>query len=412
MGSLSDNRDSTEKKEDNSARIELLNRQIINILNALAEVERDERGLLSKKSDMIKALAETFEKLHGEGAYTQPVNTICSFICRLVRERGLLASERWIHEVVDSRFKQIEFSPVSNQTTTTTTAATGTATYSTEGDTTNATTTPPSIEEEDDDNTTIPQILPDELDAWRYLVENSLRTPETSSQVTDPYYQKIVQKPIDEMNPEELRAVTEQKLKEAKHLKDMSREASRQAEFCLERCDEKKIAVDPEVRGIEQIPTESATSDESGPSEFSKALKEYSNVIYRAHQKVEKYKPPVHLDKRFAKAIQEMILVWRPWVDEKFRKDSFSWLHVAMDECAHGKHAAATIHSTVLPDGTKRALTREQVGDKKEMINQQAMRILSVWKDLVSMHRWNYELQEKAIALRAKKLHRRLSNSA
>jgi hypothetical protein len=382
--------------DSSSRKVEFLYRQVSNILSALAEVERDERGLLTKKKDLINALAVTFEHLHKEGAYTEPVNTICSHICKLAREKGLLASERWIREVIEAKYKQTEYAPrydAPKPEWITQTSVVGSN-------------EPPQEAEQQQSQEQLEE-------AWRYTVENSISTPEMSSESTDPYLVKRVSlKPIDEMTPEELRIATEQELRESKQLKDVSREKSKRAELMLERCDELKIAIDPEVRGGEDIPVESALSEDSGPSEFSEALKEYSGIIKRAADKVEKYRPPPHLDKKFAKAVNEMILVWRPWVDEKFRKDTFSWLHVAMDEAAHGKHAAATIHSTILPDGTKRALTREQVGDKKEMVNQQAMRILACWKDWVAMHRWNFELEEKAVAFRAKRLHKRLSNSA
>ncbi len=373
---------------DNARKIEILNRQIENILQKLHEIERSERQVLGEKKEAINTLAFTFEELHKAGVYTQPIDTICAHICKIVRDRGLLASERWVHEVIDDKYKQTKFSPRYE----------------------------PGIVTE--------RVIPQEAKVWpTETVEGSLwQTPEISTARTDPFTSKknllLSQKSIDEMNAEELRVATEQELKEARQFKDIAREKTRRAELMLEKCEEHKIAIDPDIRGREPIPVQSATSAESGPSLFSESLHEYSDIIKRAAYKVEKYKPPAKLDRKFANAINEMILVWRPWVDEKFRKDTLSWLHVQMDEAAHGKHAAATMHSTkfepdkLLPEETKRALTREQVGDKREIVLQQAQRILSVWKDLVAMHRWHHDFVEMAVAKRAVRLHRRLSESA
>jgi hypothetical protein len=317
-------RDTTDNKteESKNRHVEILNRQVRNILEELQSIERNERGIVSKKKDAIVALAQTFEELQKEGAYIHPVNTICAHICKLTRAKGLLASERWIHETLDDRYKQVQFSPV--------------------------------IAEE---GTTEAEHAALEGS----LIEDSLEEPEVSSEDTDPFFaKKIAAKSIDEMTKEELQIATPEVVKEAKQLKDAAREKTRRAELMLEKCDQLKIAVDPEVRGRQPLPVVSAESGESGPSETSEALHDLSDAIERAALKVEKYKPPKSLDKKFSKAIREMTLVWKPWIDEKFRKDTFSWLHVAMDEVAHGKHAAATMHSTLLPDGTKRSLTREQ----------------------------------------------------
>jgi hypothetical protein len=318
------NKETTARNFEHSRHIEILNRQVKNILDELQNIERNERGIVSKKKDNIVALAKTFEELHNAGAYTEPINTICVYICKLTREKGLLASERWIHESLDDKYKQVQFSPVVVE---------------------------------------FAEVAEKNHDALEgSLIEDSLQEPEvSSSEASDPFLAKnIASKSIDEMTREELQIATPQVVREAKQLKDAAREKTRRAELMLEKCDNLRIAVDPEVRGREPLPVVSAISGESGPSEFSEALHDLADIIDRAGFKVEKYKPPQTLDKKFAKAVREMILIWKPWVDEKFRKDTFSWLHVAMDEAAHGKHAAATMHSTLLPDGTKRSLTREQ----------------------------------------------------
>lgn len=251
---------------------------------------------------------------------------------------------------------------------------------------------------------------------WQYSVENSFptSTPQTSIGYDDPYLAKrATRKSIDEMQPGELQLALSQEWKEATEYKKVAREKGHRAEMLEDRCKLLGIAIPPDVMGgRSKYPVISAISQESGDSKFYFSLLEYADIIERAAEKVRKYKVPTKLDDKFAKAIKEMVLVWRPWVDEKYRKDTFSWLYVAMDEAAHGKHAAATMHSTQLEDGIKRALTREQVGDKKEAVYQQALRIIAVWKDLGVMHRWHYETQEKAIANRAIRLRPRLSEQA
>jgi hypothetical protein len=367
---------------DNSREIEILNRQVNNIFDKLADIERSERQVLGDKKEAINTLAQIFERQHELGVYKEPIDTICAHVCKLARDRGLLASERWIHEVMNSKYKQLKFNPTVNKEL----------------------------------SSELGEVAKEMWDTTRGI-EFSLEEPEITSQYTDDYnINRISQKSLDELRaPAEIKIATEQEIRKADKLKSMARETAKRADLLKERCESLgiKYEVENTIPDTGIIPVVSAISERSGPSLTSASLGRYGDVIKRAQLKVEKYPPTTpELDAKFAACIDNMIMVWRGWVDEKYRKDTLSWLHVAMDKAAHGKHAAATMHATLLDDSTKRALTREQVGDKDELVLQQAMNILAMQDDLVAMHRWYVEGPEKAIAKRAKKLHRRLSNSA
>jgi len=387
-GTLSSKDDSIKRE------VELLNRQISHVFQKLSEIERSERQVLGEKKESIKYLAQLFERQQELGAYTEPVNTICAHICKLSRDKyHLFASERWIHEVLgeildkegNKKYLQTKFDPTINKS------------------------------EED--------LKEGAREMWQTAggIEYSLEQPELATDLTDEYaIKRITQKSLDELrDPKEISIATTEEIKKADSLKSMARETAKRADLLKERCARLNIQYqdldDLENGGTpdtDTIPVVSAISERSGPGLFSAELDELGATIIRAARKVEKYKPDPEMDAQFAECIKRVIKVWRGWVDEKYRKDTISWLHVAMDKQAHGKHAAATMHATILPDGTKRALTREQVGDKDELVLQQAMNVLLMQDDIAAMHSWYVNYPEKAIAKRAKGLHGRLSNSA
>lgn len=383
-GTLSSNRDDSIQRE-----VELLNRQISHVFQKLSEIERNERQVLGEKKESIKFLAGLFERQQQLGAYKEPVNTICAHICKISREEyHLFASERWIHEVLGEilddegkkKYLQTKFDPTANKS------------------------------EED--------LKEGAREMWQTAgaIEFSLEQPEIATDLTDEYLiKRITQKSLDELrDPKEIKIAAEQETKKADRLKSMARETAKRADLLKEKCERMgiKYEIEEEVSEADTIPVVSAISEHSGPGLFSAELDELGATIIRAARKVEKYKPDPEMDAQFAECIKRVIKVWRGWVDEKYRKDTISWLHVAMDKQAHGKHAAATMHATILPDGTKRALTREQVGDKDELVLQQAMNVLLLQDDIAAMHSWYVNYPEKAIAKRAKGLHGRLSNSA
>lgn len=369
--------------KSNEREVEILDRQINNKFQHLSEIERSERKVLGEKKDAIEALAQLFEEKHKLGAYTEPIDTICAHICKVARDKyGLLASERWIHGALDDKYKQLKFVP-----------------------------TTANKEAEVDLKEGVREMY-----QTASGIEYSLEEPELASEFVDDFnIKKITNKSLDELrDPREVKIATREEIKKAENLKSMARETAKRAELLKERCVRMKIQYidEDDATDVDAIPVVSAESEQSGPGLLSNALFRYSDIIKRAGLKAEKYQASPELDAKFADCIDNMILVWRGWVDEKYRKDTISWLHVAMDKSAHGKHAAATMHATILPDGTKRALTREQVGDKDELVLQQAMNILAMQDDLAAMHSWYVNYPERAIAKRAKRLHKRLSNSA
>lgn len=394
----------------------------------IRDIERKEAENTESKIYYINAIAANFERLHYLGVYKDPINTICAHICKLARDpkHPLRASDAWIHMVCDSRYKQGEFSPNQFRPPQADTARVWNP--ATDGSLLNAT----SKMAEDMVNAaesatpaapTAPA-TPESEEAAKPIETWSYEANEGYQQPTHHYVPEIIpesilkqheegpQKAIDEMNPDEYREYVEKQLKDAKDKREQSREAQRRADYLLERADKMSIAIDPEVRGKIKMPTISAKSKVSGPSMYSEALKFLSEIIYRAHEKAEKYKPPPEIDKQLYEWIMTEAEFWAPYVDEKWRKDYLQWFKIMIDEAAFGKHASASSNPTLLDTGVETEVTREQVGDRKERDYRMALKVLHDMPKWKAAHAWYINTMEKAIAERKDDLHDTLSQSA
>lgn len=348
-----------------STSVEQIKRENNNIYSVLKELEHQEEKLYGQKKEMLLQLVDNYEQLARNGDYKLPLNHICATICSELRAREMWATDRYARDVIPSRFKQTEYDPTSNDK-----------------------------ETETDDSRS---------DSYAYS------EPPKPFNPLDDIAQK---KPIDEMDDEELREITEKSWKINKQMREQSREVSRRADNYLEECIKRKVAVDEDVVHVNGEEKFTTLVEESGESQLYHALKYYAKVIDKSADKVFKFKPKDKQARAWAKAVMTMAELWKPWADEKYRKDSISWMLVQMDNLAHGKHAAATMNSTITSDGQKRALTREQVGDKFEAVFQQAVRFTTAFGDMVALHRWHLATMEKGIGSRAIKMHGRLSEKS
>lgn len=255
--------------------------------------------------------------------------------------------------------------------------------------------------------------------ADNYGSSNTTPTPAPSAYVPEiipesllKRQQEAPRKSVDEMNKEELRAYTEQCLRESKEASEQSREKRRRAEYVLDIAKDKHVAIDPELEGKIRLPTISAKSKLSGPSYFSEALRVWAGEILHLAEKAEKYKPPEALDRQLLELIKLEIELLEPYLDEKWRKDHLSWFKIMIDEAAYGKHAAASENPTILDAGIEAEVTREQVGDKRERQHRLALRVIAQYPRWKAFHAWYANTAEKAIGERKENLHDTLSDSA
>lgn len=380
---------SQQKTANESREIETLKRENNNIFSNLKELENKQQKIYGEMTEMIRELARNYERLHKLGDYSGAVNTICATIVNELKQKGCYGSVSTAYQVLDAKYKQEEYSHPDESTNSTTTS--NGAGFSSSG-----------------------HVSPDS--SGFYMANNSgdgqtyPSYPDPNVQVPmNPLKQKL--QPTGQMSDEFIRQQAEYWALTDKQLKENAREAGKRKDFFLELAQDRKIALDPEIVKIED-PALSTPVDVSGETALYNSLVRYGNLILKAAEKVYKFKPNDKDARKWSKAVDTMAELWKPWADEKYRKDSVSWMLVQMDNLAHGKHAAATMHSTITPEGIKRALTREQVGDKYETVLQQAVKFTTAYGDMIGMHRWHMETAERRIASRAVSMHGKLSEKS
>lgn len=387
--------------KDNTHEIETLKRENKNIVEILQELEKKERSIFDEMHGLIMELVRNYERLHELGEYNDPLNTICAQVIRDLKTKNLLSSISTAYKIIPEKYKQEGYAPdvgdsgieISDNGGSSYSGEVRGAGFSSSGHVSSESTTN-YFANQNGGNEMFPSYRNPNVDVPMNPFKNKLQ-PTLANELTD---EKIREQA-------EFWAVTD------KQLKEQSRESGKRKEFFIELAQARKIALDPEkVRIIDEHL--STPVDESGESQLYHALKYYAQLIDKAADKVFKFKPADKDARKWARAVRTMAELWKPWADEKFRKDSISWMLVQMDNIAHGKHAAATMHATLTPEGIKRALTREQVGDKYEAVLQQAVMLTTAYYDLIGMHRWHMTKTERNIASRAVNMHPKLSEKS
>jgi hypothetical protein len=121
---------------------------------------------------------------------------------------------------------------------------------------------------------------------------------------------------------------------------------------------------------------------------------------------------PPELDKEFAKDIRAHNETLKPFSDLKYSKSFTEWQQVQITNQHSGKHAASVKHGVILPDGTKRNLTREQVGDSAEEILTKSFNTLISNPEFAWLAMWHKQIIEPVVAQRKAELSPILSEKA
>jgi hypothetical protein len=398
-----------------------LQTEIKNIYSNLSQLEQEEGVILHSKTDQIRHLASNYEKLYYKGVYKKALNFICETICDELTRRNLGRSTWLARKVLDQKYKQMQY-------------AVGTGARNSDHaeltrDANGIRTAPGS---------SIPlESVP--ADVTQYQQDNYIQTTGTSTQDQDPYYwanhtsadyfaemTPTYQEPnadvqmdywlkqnksTDHMSKEQFRDHTEKTMDMLRKVTEVQRELRRRSKENLERCLNEKIALSP---GYEQADSDHVGTvyGKTGISLAWEKIEQYKKILDKVQDKLYYFKPPPKIAKKMADALDEEIEFWRPMADEKFRKDMMSWWITELDNIWYGKHAAGQINATILPDKTKRALTREQIGDRSEETLQRALRFAAAQRWRVEFQFWYIQEVEPRIAARAKELHGKLSEQS
>lgn len=127
---------------------------------------------------------------------------------------------------------------------------------------------------------------------------------------------------------------------------------------------------------------------------------------------VYEFPPKPEEDGELSKAVDSFFAVFDGDGDTKWTKDVPEWFNVQITHEQHGKHAAAVKHGTILPDGSKRNLTREQVGDNAEDILKRAKELTEAIPFIAAIASWHRDSVEPRVAARKVELGPKLSERA
>lgn len=142
------------------------------------------------------------------------------------------------------------------------------------------------------------------------------------------------------------------------------------------------------------------------------ALGEHIETLQGVREKLYEYPPEKEEDETIASAIRDYNAVFKPFNDLKYSKSFPEWIQVQLTNEAKGKHASAVLHATVLPDGSKRPMTREQCGDSAEDILEKSYKALMAIPIIGHLAKWHRRELEPKVAQRKVDLSPKLSERA
>lgn len=151
---------------------------------------------------------------------------------------------------------------------------------------------------------------------------------------------------------------------------------------------------------------------EAGQSLLWLSLGKGIEKLQAVRDTVYEFPPKPEEDGELSKAVDSFFAVFDGDGDTKWTKDVPEWFNVQITHEQHGKHAAAVKHGTILPDGRKRNLTREQVGDNAEDILERAKNLIQSIPGIAAIASWHRDSVEPRVAARKVELGPKLSEKA
>lgn len=378
---------STIKSQEKDVEVEIsrLKRENQHCIQNLSMLEGEHRALEKSMTEQLKHWAKNLARLSELGQYDEPINHICATICRELAQKNLFGSIALARRELDSIYKQGEFTPHNL----------------------------PSSQVEFD--TSVPAVEPNNPN-WDSHIFNSphYQQPPQFDYVHDQVQQGpvIPEKSIDLMSDDELRDYTEAISTKERKDREAHLESRRRAREARERCHLKKIALSPEFETLGAEDHVSALSPDSGPSAAWEACLKVEEAYGKLADKLYRWRPPKKIADDLKLAFEEEADFLKTFIDEKYRECQPAWWIVQCNNIFHGKHAAAIMAACPISEKEKRALTREQVGDRQAEDLLKAVRFVAAQKAKVKLWWWFHEMNRKGIARRAKELNPVLSEKS
>lgn len=328
-------------------RIKMLDKRESKILDDIKNLDFNLRSTQNKIQDIFLDWALVIEEQHILGSYVKPVNTICSRIIQILKENSLDELTKYTYSLPD-KYKQMKYQHAGLY---------GSAHRN----------TPFKFAD---------SIVQDELDNYRELEkEEYVKAMLTDERKYSVYLPSNI--PIEGLTKEEIR----KKYDIIKETKSRLRDEQNQLEDIIKENNIALVGEELEKHESTEKPEAKVTVFYTAIDDSVQSLTRLVNTLEQLKEKVKQFPPEEEDAPKYAKAygdfmtelvdgINEFI---KPIKDEKWTQSWPEWFKTALLEVYHGKHAAAKMSAALSFKGVFRPLTREQVGDTKERVFEQAL---------------------------------------
>lgn len=412
-------------------------------------------NLSISKRELILQWATHLEELHKDGRYTKPIDSICKSICfSLEHELGISRMVPWVYDVLPDRYKNKQFQALGYQ-----------------GGHQKAITAHQSNQRlgigqkpggRYTEDTTEDLVIRENSEPTYHSSTENVPNPPLLSASPDPlgalnielvgvrYIDSLTNEPLEwnQLNRDQKREWAEHLRKQKIKLEDIVEGLSKKQKTIEWMCWNEKIPLlageseyydnqhgsTAEKHMFEEssvVSTPKPPAEEQGPSEvywemehLEETVSKFMKSIQAIKKKLWTYKPNDEDASRAAKAVVKFTRMWdeisatyiefvKAFGDEKWAFDNFDWMDVQLDNIAHGKHAAATMHRVgVFSEESSRPLTREQVGDRQEIMFKVCKKTTRAVSMFFELHTLRKKYMNSRIAWRRKHLNPKLSEKA
>jgi len=367
----------TELEQNNSSHIYLLNQTLKHCFEDFVE---GYNVWEKSKAEIINKMAETLEKLHFLGEYSDPLNTISSYIKNELAVRGVSKGQlNYVSEVLPSKYKDQSYNN-----------------------------NPEGINNNNNNNN-------NNINNNTRSTGNHVDSDSTINQVPLVNSNDLLRK-LEKMaltSPTEFQSYGMDLEQQQKHIRNNMKTHKETFEYVAMK---HQIPVQKYKKVSAQVPPEHL----QGPSLMQHKLKEMSRTVYDIAKylddiakSVYEFPPEKAMAEKCAKQIDifnrgvlqtiKMLLV--PYSDKKYSGDWSTWFDINITKLEQSKNYAGSKHGLETGEfavkldkegneiilNLDRGITREQVGDREPDIYRMARQTLLGVPMFEALHKWSYE---------------------
>lgn len=344
-------------------RIKLLDQREYKILDEIKNLDFNLKSTEGKIRDIFLDWALVIEEQIALGSYVRAVNTICSRIIQILRENDLDELSKYTYTLPD-KYKQTKYQNA---------GLFGAASKNTP------------FKFADD-------VVEAELDSYREMEKEQYIKNILYEERKFPLFLPA-NVPIDGLSKEEI-VKRHELIKEAK---SRLRDEQNSLENIIKSHNIAVIGEEFEDHESTEKPDPRITIFYNSIQNSILSLNKLTNTLEQLKGKVHEFPPDEEDAVEYAKAFEQFFTELvnginefiKPIKDEKWTQSWPAWFKTALLEVEHGKHAAAKMSAGKTHKGVFRPLTREQVGDRREKVFNQALeytKMIAMFDKLTDYH--------------------------